>query len=538
MKIKQSYSSNQNVVVDNSLDLSTPQVRGKIIKKVKQNLKGSPALKVEILKKLIEEYTDDGVPIRKSRTSNVPEDLVQKVVAFYNDDEISRTSPNQKDCVIVNVDGKKVKESAKHLMFPIKEVYAMFCDDNPSTQISLSTFYKLRPPNVLSFTKFPHNICCCQIHENLRCSLKSLKNSNDLFSNIFIDNGMHKNFVCEEETTECYINECEICKDGQKFELLKDQIEDINQICRWSYWHTLTREEKNNNENRSPYCNVVKYEKEGTIIELFDDIVSQVPEFLDHEYVKACQAKTCIQMTIDARESDSKMAVIMCDFAEKFKCESQNEISSAHYGQTPITIFTIAVYHRDYQPMAIISDFEKQTKDCVIPFLDVTFEMLPPTVEEVELWSDNATSQFKNQFLMQSLKEFEAKYNIKIRWNFYAAMHGKSIVDGIGGKLKQFVRQRILSQNLNVTGVKDFYDICRSGYNEGVLQTLVELVDKDEIKRRSDNLDLNKIIKSSKPLKNISKSHSFEIKTTQNGRVVKNQIAMEKITKYTRTDET
>lgn len=75
---------------------------------------------------------------------------------------------------------------------------------NPGDKISFSKFSRLRPPNVLSFTKIPHNLCCCQIHENFRCSLKALKKAHPSFAEINVDYGTHKNFVCAEPTESCF----------------------------------------------------------------------------------------------------------------------------------------------------------------------------------------------------------------------------------------------------------------------------------------------------------------------------------------------
>jgi hypothetical protein len=78
---------------------------------------------------------------------------------------------------------------------------------------------------------------------------------------------------------------------------------------------------------------------------------------------------------------------------------------------------------------------------------DVILSELPSTVKLVQFWSDNAGSQFKNQFILEGIKRFESRYSsLKICWNFYAALHGKTVVDGIGGSVKRYVRQRILDR--------------------------------------------------------------------------------------------
>lgn len=114
-----------------------------------------------------------------------------------------------------------------------------------------------------------------------------------------------------------------------------------------------------------------KVKKTGAIKELLTELYEFIPGFLDHEYIKISQTKASDDMTEKAQKSDAKSAVINCDFAENFKCCHQNEIQSAHYGQTPVSVFSVAVYHRGFMPMAIASDYTKHTKDCILSFIDV-----------------------------------------------------------------------------------------------------------------------------------------------------------------------
>lgn len=131
----------------------------------------------------------------------------------------------------------------------------------------------------------------------------------------------------------------------------------------------------------------------NSVHELLEEICDQVPDFLYHQHVKMHQAKAS-RLMIDKAS------------AEKFKCIQQNAPQSAHYGQTPVSIFTIAVYHRGFQPKAIASDCEKHSKEVVLAYVDSVLAKLPSTVSRVDVWTDNATSQFKNQFVMNSIKTF------------------------------------------------------------------------------------------------------------------------------------
>lgn len=501
---------------------ATHQIKGKLMKKARLALSGTSEQNKCILKTLLCEMS----PVSTKETlKRLPEKTFNKVKEFYLNDEVSRASPNINDHVTVIQEGERIKISVKHLTYPIKEVHAMFLESNPEIKMSLSAFSKAKPKEVLSLTKIPHNVCCCQIHENMRCALKGLKKADSSFSEIKSDYGMHENFVCEQLSEECFSGSCTSCG-SLKFKSFVETIENLQQEAQWSKW-IKTNRNKNESEEEAHinlYCNIEKVLKKGTIIQLIDEICLMIPEFLDHQFIKMKQAKSAEDLIKTAMEQDSSVAVICCDFAEKFKCIQQNATQSAHYGQTPVSLFTVAIYHRKFTPMVIASDCEKHTKDSVIAYMDTIFSLLPETVEKVEIWSDNATSQFKNQYIMESLKTFEQLYPFSLRWNFYAPMHGKSVVDGIGGSVKRFVRSKILAQDLLIKSAEDFVNTAQD------MKTNVLLLSSADIKQKNEEIGLASIVKRSKNIKEIKKMHSFEVQQVKVGKKIIEKIVAQKIT--------
>lgn len=490
----------------------TPQVKGKLKKKVKESLTGTSDQNRSILNDLL---NDSGPAPKGLVTNEIPIEVITKIVNFYNSDEVSRASPNTKDYTTAVIDERRIKLSIKYLMFSLKEVYAMFSNMNPDIKISFSKFFEVKPVQIKSFTKQPHNVCCCQIHENLRCGLKALKSSNHLFGEIRVDYGMHDNFVCDEPTDDCFSNSCISCKDSSRLKLLAETMENPSQIVSWWKWVKNDKKKSstdNDEDCRSLYCNIEKVKKSGSVSELLEEIYEGMPQYLDHQFVKMSQSKCAEKLIEEAMAPDSDTAVVICDFAEKFKCFQQNATQSAHYGQTPVALFTVAVYHRQFIPKAIASDCEKQTKESVLAYLDVVCDQLPKTVKSVDVWSDNATSQFKNQYILEALKTFEIRHKIKIRWNFFAAMHGKSVVDGIGGSVKRFVRTKILAQDIVIRSAEDFVSIASS------MEIQVLLLKLSDIKRRNISIGLSAIVKAAKKVTDIKKKHCFEVNMVKVGK--------------------
>lgn len=480
------------------------QVRGKLLKRTRETLRGTPSQNLGVLKQLMDEYADVNIAVNPPRRG-LPDETIAKVTSFYFKDEISRASPNVKDYVIVKENDKRKKISVKHLMYPIKEVYGMFCEENPGVKICRSKFFDLRPVNVLSFTKMPHNVCCCHIHENLRFILKTLRKSDTVFKDLYVDDGMHRNFVCGNETEKCFFDECDTCKNAAKIKSLAGQVENQSHFVTWSKWVKVDR--KNKTEHETPqYSNIEKVSKTNTMAELLNELYELMGEFLDHEFIKRNQAAVIEKLIKLASMLNSDFAVILIDFAENFKCFDQNEPQSAHYGQTPVTVFTIAIYHRGFTSMVIVSECEKHYKETILAYLDVIIDHLPVTVQKIFFWSDNPSSQFKSQYIMEGMKTFQNRRKKIINWNFYAAMHGKSVVDGIGGSVKRFVHDRILSQGETVKSAADFARVASK------MDVKVVLMNNCDIAERNKIIGLDKIINNSKKIAGISKFHFFEIK--------------------------
>lgn len=258
-------------------------------------------------------------------------------------------------------------------------------------------------------------------------------------------------------------------------------------------------------------------------------MLGSLGEYLLHEYIKLSQATAAKNMIDNAVNPDSTRAVICCDFAEKFKCVNQNAPQSAHYGQTQVSLFTVGVYFKGFQSFTIASDMEKSTKDCVLSYLDVIIEKLIESdinddLTGIDVWSDNATSQFKNQYIMEGMKSFQERYSTRIRWNFYAAMHGKSIVDGIGGCVKRYVRSKVMSQQVLVKSAEDFVREAQG------MKVNVILMKISEIKARNNLIGLEAIVKKSKQIPNIKKSHFFEVQNVKVGKASVLKVIAKEIT--------
>ncbi len=91
---------------------------------------------------------------------------------------------------------------------------------------------------------------------------------------------------------------------------------------------------KDESANRVQNCSETGPQKK-----LVDYFLSIYVQFLKHSYVKRQQEQA---FTADRKRVDSNLhcneAVLQIDFAENYKCESQDEVQQAHYNQKQVGV--------------------------------------------------------------------------------------------------------------------------------------------------------------------------------------------------------
>ena len=71
----------------------------------------------------------------------------------------------------------------------------------------------------------------------------------------------------------------------------------------------------------------------------------------------------------NASKKDSDTAMIHMDFAENFTCNYQDEVASAHWRSTSVTIYKTMLWFRENSvPMVIVSDNKDHNKNTVVPY--------------------------------------------------------------------------------------------------------------------------------------------------------------------------
>ena len=130
-----------------------------------------------------------------------------------------------------------------------------------------------------------------------------------------------------------------------------------------------------------------------------------------------------------------------------YSCEYQDEVQSALWSRESVIPFTAAMtYKSKCHTSLIVPDSRDKGKDTVVVFVDFLYENCVHKCDEYIIWPDGPTSEFKNKFMVKFLQILSQKYQHPFTWKYFATSHGKGVVDGVGGRAKSLVRQKVMSK--------------------------------------------------------------------------------------------
>ena len=495
------------ILPQNKKGFNTSQGLSKATNKVKKLLPKSPTKKREVVKLLFKQI-DMTAKVDKARDDGLPGETIELVKAFYQRDDVSRISPGKRDIVTVRNSGGKFKLQKRHLYFSLKEAFALFQEEYPTIKIGLSKFCTLRPEQVKLSAETPSNVCTCIYHQNFILALDALHSKVPQIPSYSKD--FPGSCLAEPENDGCWFGECshDDCGFCDKYPLPGDI---IGENAKWFRW-----EEVNGR--------YIKNTKNGTVDELYFYIAEITPKFLKHCCIKRRQAKSYEDDKQIANMPESTMMMLQMDFAENFKCVAQDEVQTAHWNQSQVTLFTtVRWYCGDIHSEVIVSDCLKHGKMAIIVFLDELLKRKPINVSEVKIWTDGPLSQFKNKYVMSALNFLSTTYKIRIIWNFSATSHGKGPVDGVGAAVKRQAECKIRCRKSIINNVDDFYHAVCDLNNIDVVK-----ISSLEIQQKVEELNLPHIFDNALAIPGISELHCIEYDQNNEG-YIKKKYSSEKI---------
>ena len=207
-----------------------------------------------------------------------------------------------------------------------------------------------------------------------------------------------------------------------------------------------------------------KVVQDVSVTEAFMVLKDQLEAFKLHVFIKLKQTSHFDELKTNV---SNKKVLLQVDFSENVSLMSQNEIQSAHWANSQATVFTAHLWagNNVSRGYVIVSDFLQHNKLSVHAFMRKLFQelkILCPGIEEIDVYSDGAASQFKQRYLFQNLNFWQSEFKLKLRWHYFATSHGKGVVDGHGGTIKRLVWRQVKSGACHATIAREFFTVAEA----------------------------------------------------------------------------
>lgn len=122
------------------------------------------------------------------RKGSLSAELMQKVINFYHDDDISFLQSGKKVRFLSCHNNKGVQTQKRLLLGNLRELYRRFKEIHPDVSIGFSSFAELRPDYcILAESGGTHTVCICSSHQNFKLMMT------------VIDYAIEKNHFCRKQ---------------------------------------------------------------------------------------------------------------------------------------------------------------------------------------------------------------------------------------------------------------------------------------------------------------------------------------------------
>lgn len=151
----------EQLMMDKRLESESYRTDGafrKAVSKIKRSLPSDSTKRNQALKKVLDsldpvdkaEVIACGDVTKGKTNQGLTADLIEAIQNFYERDDISRVSPNVKDCkrFVNDATGEKEYKQVRHLMYKLSEVHALFVEEfTAGINVNVRIFFSNYPAN-------------------------------------------------------------------------------------------------------------------------------------------------------------------------------------------------------------------------------------------------------------------------------------------------------------------------------------------------------------------------------------------------------
>ncbi|CAC5390838.1 unnamed protein product [Mytilus coruscus] len=353
------------------------------------------------------------------------------IMEFLERSDNSTTMPNKKDVKKVN-DQQKPKRILNDY---IDNLYDKFRLENQTFKVSRATFYRCRPSNIMPVSFTTKRSCLCIKHQNM--ALMTSKGLNESLGKS--DRALDKFY---------YRNSNE-----DLLRIVDDMDKEKTGFSKWQRIDIGDGRKKTGLVNVELEANEFKKE-----LVKCADIFRQHVEMVTNQYEELRKLKENLP---------NGHVLAQLDFAEDYTCTTYDEVQSAYWNKTMVTIHPIVVYFRniengkiEHKSFAMISDELSHTAAAVLAFLRSLLSKLHelvPNMSCVHYISDSQTSQYRNRYIFNVVAEYVSLFNVPASWQYFEAGHGKGPCDGVGAMAKRMADNAVKRDKHVIQDAQSFF---------------------------------------------------------------------------------
>ena len=192
--------------------------------------------------------------------------------------------------------------------------------------------------------------------------------------------------------------------------------------------------------------------------------LNEIVKFRGHR--ERIKQQFTVQRTLKENLEQNHVYIHM-DFAEDYRCRSQEEIQStvrARHRSLLIlwlpTIRKVISWFIDHQSYVFVSD--ETLRDARFVFALIT-KLVPtllelvPCLKFIHYWIDSPTSQYRNKTIFKIVSCHQEYFIVLASWSYMKSGHGKGSCDPIGGTAKRKADIAVKNDKVVIRDAHDFF---------------------------------------------------------------------------------
>lgn len=330
----------------------------------------------------------------------VSPEIQKNIVEFYLNDTNSVMCSGMKELKKIKLDeGSSVLVPKKILLYDLKNLYIDWVKKSNLKKVPCLAFFSQLRPKQCVFAGDPgtHNICVCQLHQNIKLKLAATGtklNYREVISSS----------VCFIDNKNCMLHKCNRCpgKEGIREFLLSHSSSNETTKIKYTNWRSVPILNKNSENPSSSRVTIAEFEE--SFDKFIDNFTEDMWNITEHHFI-SFEQKNYLNQCRDNLNKNT--GIIIMDFAENYSFISQDSTQGFYFNNTQASLFTVTLYYKnqineevEVTSYCVISDSTKHQAFSVNVFQEAVLNRIKiefPWINSVIYFSDGAPTQFKNK---------------------------------------------------------------------------------------------------------------------------------------------